>query len=389
MSEIECLDHRIPGTQLPGLRGYREQPLRLAGRQGPGHRLLLRKRGLLPELPGRRCGPTVTATNRCTSWKAAFLSGRRRDTPWRPSSESPGDRSSRSGPLALKQMLAERKDILLVDVRSEKSYKEGHIEGAVNIPLYRFSRSYSEIPLDRTVILVDDRGFRTFLAGSYLEMKGYRVMRLFGGMQGWQEMRQRSDGKPSRTKRMESIDEDRGRTEAKRESGQDFSCWRYSPSSACPFPPRRPRTAGSVTTSRSTASISTNRSTPTTAARAATWESRTSRSTATARKSQPPSTAGAATGRLRRSTWATSTTPGRLPLQRLPPEHPLDQAGQEQERQACHHRKVHRVPRQHGLHGFGPRRGRPEGQPGRGRLLRLPRPSQHPGVPHLARAVPG
>ena len=31
-------------------------------------------------------------------------------------------------------------------------------------------------------------GFRTFLAGSYLEMKGYRVMRLFGGMQGWQEM---------------------------------------------------------------------------------------------------------------------------------------------------------------------------------------------------------
>ena len=68
-------------------------------------------------------------------------------------------------------------------------YKEGHIEGAVNIPLYRFSSSYAEIPLDRTVVLVDDRGFRTFLAGSYLEMKGYRVMRLFGGMQGWQEMK--------------------------------------------------------------------------------------------------------------------------------------------------------------------------------------------------------
>ena len=90
---------------------------------------------------------------------------------------------------SLKQMLTERKDILLVDVRSEKSYKEGHIEGALNIPLYRFSSRYAEIPLDRTVVLVDDRGFRTFLAGSYLEMKGYRVMRLFGGMQGWQEMK--------------------------------------------------------------------------------------------------------------------------------------------------------------------------------------------------------
>jgi rhodanese-related sulfurtransferase len=90
---------------------------------------------------------------------------------------------------SLKQMLTERKDILLLDVRSEKSYKEGHIEGALNMPLYRFSSRYAEIPLDRTVVLVDDRGFRTFLAGSYLEMKGYRVMRLFGGMQGWQEMK--------------------------------------------------------------------------------------------------------------------------------------------------------------------------------------------------------
>jgi rhodanese-related sulfurtransferase len=86
-------------------------------------------------------------------------------------------------------MLTERNDILLVDVRSEKSYKEGHIKGALNMPLYRFSSRYAEIPLDRTVVLIDDRGFRTFLAGSYLEMKGYRVMRLFGGMQGWQEMK--------------------------------------------------------------------------------------------------------------------------------------------------------------------------------------------------------
>ncbi len=45
-----------------------------------------------------------------------------------------------------------------------------------------------EIPLDRTVVLVDDRGFRTFLAGSYLERKGLKVMRLFAGMRGWQEM---------------------------------------------------------------------------------------------------------------------------------------------------------------------------------------------------------
>jgi rhodanese-related sulfurtransferase len=88
----------------------------------------------------------------------------------------------------LKKMLAERKDLLLVDIRSEKSFGEGHIDGAINIPLYRLSQRYDEIPLDRTVVLVDDRGFRTFLAGSYLERKGLKVMRLFAGMRGWQEM---------------------------------------------------------------------------------------------------------------------------------------------------------------------------------------------------------
>ena len=39
--------------------------------------------------------------------------------------------------------------------------------------------------------------------------------------------------------------------------------------------------------------------------------------------------------------------------------------------------------------GLRPRRGGSEGQPGRGQLRRLPRPAQHPGVPHLARAIPG
>jgi rhodanese-related sulfurtransferase len=57
--------------------------------------------------------------------------------------------------------------------------------------MHRLSSSYAEIPLDRTLVLIDDRGFRTFLAGSYLEMKGYRVMRLFGGMEAWQEMQEK------------------------------------------------------------------------------------------------------------------------------------------------------------------------------------------------------
>ncbi len=88
---------------------------------------------------------------------------------------------------SLKQMLTERKDILLVDVRSEKSYKEGHIEGALNIPLYRFSSRYAEIPLDRTVVLVDDRGLPDVPGGELPGdegLQGHEALRRHAGLAG-------------------------------------------------------------------------------------------------------------------------------------------------------------------------------------------------------------
>ena len=41
MSELECLDHRIPGHAVPGLRGDRKQRLRSAADKERAHRLLL------------------------------------------------------------------------------------------------------------------------------------------------------------------------------------------------------------------------------------------------------------------------------------------------------------------------------------------------------------
>jgi rhodanese-related sulfurtransferase len=188
MSEIECLDHRIPGSKC------------LACEEIENNISVLppdKERAMVFYCESAQCYRSCRAADAAVkagyrqvyvldggvpSWKQAGYAMETIERVPR------GSVQSLRAP-DLKMMLAERKDILLVDVRSEKSFQGGHIEGAVNIPLYRFSRSYSEIPLDRTVVLVDDRGFRTLLAGSYLEMKGYRVMRLFGGMQGWQEMK--------------------------------------------------------------------------------------------------------------------------------------------------------------------------------------------------------
>jgi rhodanese-related sulfurtransferase len=187
MSEIECLDHRIPGTRCVACEDVENNPSVLPPDKERVIAFYCESAGCYRSC--RAAEAAVKAGYRqvhvleggMPAWKQAGYSMESIERIPRGSIQSV--RAS-----ALKQMIAERKDILLVDVRSEQSYKEGHIEGAVNFPLYRLSRNYAELPLDRTLVLIDDRGFRTFLAGSYLEMKGYRVLRLFGGMQAWQEM---------------------------------------------------------------------------------------------------------------------------------------------------------------------------------------------------------
>lgn len=188
MSELECLDHRIPGTRCLACEDVENNPSVLPSDKERAIVFYCESAGCYRSC--RAAEVAVKAGYRqvhvleggIPTWKQAGYAMESIERIPRGSIQSVRAQS-------LKQMLTERKDILLVDVRSEKSYKEGHIEGALNIPLYRLSSRYAEIPLDRMVVLVDDRGFRTFLAGSYLEMKGYRVMRLFGGMQGWQEMK--------------------------------------------------------------------------------------------------------------------------------------------------------------------------------------------------------
>ncbi len=187
MSEIECLDHRIPGTKCAACEEVESNPAVLpADKQQV---IVFYCESAQCYRSCRAAGAAVKAgytqvnvlDRGMPAWKQAGYS---METVERiPRGSIPSVRAS-----ALKQMIVERKDLLLVDLRSEQSYKEGHIEGAVNHPLYRLSRDYAAIPLDRILVLIDDRGFRTFLAGSYLEMKGYRVMRLFGGMQAWHEM---------------------------------------------------------------------------------------------------------------------------------------------------------------------------------------------------------
>jgi len=72
---------------------------------------------------------------------------------------------------------------ILLDVRTEEEYKEGHIDGSVNIPLQIINKVLNEYPDKSTAIYVHCRsGVRSLQAAKYLESMGYKNIIDIGGI---------------------------------------------------------------------------------------------------------------------------------------------------------------------------------------------------------------
>lgn len=83
---------------------------------------------------------------------------------------------------------AERDDVQVVDVREADEYAEGHVPGAINIPLSDLQGRYQEIDKAKPVVLVCAKGGRSAMAAELITMKDYsNVYNLLEGTLGWQE----------------------------------------------------------------------------------------------------------------------------------------------------------------------------------------------------------
>ncbi|MDX1691234.1 MAG: rhodanese-like domain-containing protein [Acidimicrobiia bacterium] len=76
----------------------------------------------------------------------------------------------------------------IIDVRTEGEYAEGHIEGAINIPLSTLGDNLDKVPTDTQVFVQCKSGHRAALAVSSLRMLGYdNVLTFAPGINGWTE----------------------------------------------------------------------------------------------------------------------------------------------------------------------------------------------------------
>jgi rhodanese-related sulfurtransferase len=86
---------------------------------------------------------------------------------------------------AFKDML-ENTDVYLVDVREESEYAEGHIPGAVNIPIRTLADNLDQIPMDQPVMVYCASGHRAGMALAALQELGYTNAKSFPpGWKGW------------------------------------------------------------------------------------------------------------------------------------------------------------------------------------------------------------
>ncbi len=53
----------------------------------------------------------------------------------------------------LSQVKGERKDLLLIDVRDPKSFADGHVPGAVNLPLAEVENKFRQLPKDKLLVV--------------------------------------------------------------------------------------------------------------------------------------------------------------------------------------------------------------------------------------------
>jgi glyoxylase-like metal-dependent hydrolase (beta-lactamase superfamily II)/rhodanese-related sulfurtransferase len=79
-------------------------------------------------------------------------------------------------------------DLVVLDVREPVEWEEGHIAGALHIPMREVAGRVGELPRDRPIALVCRGGPRSSLVGSLLLGRGFtRLTNVWGGMTGWLE----------------------------------------------------------------------------------------------------------------------------------------------------------------------------------------------------------
>jgi hydroxyacylglutathione hydrolase len=87
----------------------------------------------------------------------------------------------------LRDRLAQGTDrVTVLDVRTEKEWNAGHIDGAIHIHGGKLQERFADVPQSQPVAVICGSGYRASIAASFLKREGYAdVTNVVGGMSAW------------------------------------------------------------------------------------------------------------------------------------------------------------------------------------------------------------
>ncbi len=86
----------------------------------------------------------------------------------------------------VKQLLADKQQLHLIDVREADEVATGIIPGAQNIPLSLLEFRMHELDKSQEFIIVCRSGARSGRAAEFLDYQGFHVSNMTGGMLAWE-----------------------------------------------------------------------------------------------------------------------------------------------------------------------------------------------------------
>jgi rhodanese-related sulfurtransferase len=90
-------------------------------------------------------------------------------------------------PGEVEEKLSVNRGVFLLDVRTEKEWRQGHIKGAHHIPLHELGRRFSELEKHKSkeIICYCQTGNRSVAAAVRLKRMGYTAASMQGGIGEW------------------------------------------------------------------------------------------------------------------------------------------------------------------------------------------------------------
>ncbi len=91
-------------------------------------------------------------------------------------------------PAQTMELIKQKKDLLIIDVRSPEELREGRIENSILIPFWDIMKGNFNIPQNRPLLLICAVGGRSYAAMQILSQKGYtEIYNLQGGIAAWKQ----------------------------------------------------------------------------------------------------------------------------------------------------------------------------------------------------------